>query len=146
MAIKLDITDDRGVVTNYHTIKSFAYEDGKLSVKLNSYVDESMRDKEKDTKKQNIDAEKYDEKIQKVQKQLDKHVGVDSDVARKKAVELTKKLNDMTLGDDRPKYSKERDLYCATNDIELEYFEPITLEAIYNKLNEQEIFSGSQVS
>lgn len=144
MAIILDITDDRGVVTNYHSIESFRYEDGKLLVSIRSYVGEDMRKKEKKTHQTNLDAKKYDKQVEEVQDELDQYVGIPDKNAQKRAIELTKKLNELSFNEERPQHTEEQKLFCATNEIELEYFEPLSLEAIYKKLMKENIFSDSK--
>lgn len=49
MALKITITDDKGITTKYHKIASVTITD-RIAVTLKSYADESYRKKEKQAK------------------------------------------------------------------------------------------------
>ena len=150
MALRIDITDDKGVTTQYHKIKSFEYDGKELTVKLASYVTKAMRDAEKAVIDQNKLALEYDTNIETLRTELDslssqltpEGKGEPEVVAR--AVELTEEVNSLVLTTERPVYQDELEKYCAETEIKIEYFEPLTLEGIYDKIATDERYATAQ--
>jgi len=150
MALRIDITDDKGVTTQYHKIKSFEYDGKELTVKLASYVTKAMRDAEKAVIDTNNLALQYDENVETLRTELDtlssqltpEGKGEPEVVAR--AIELTDEVNTLVLNTERPIYAPETDKYYTETEIKIEYFEPLTLEAIYDKIATDERYATTK--
>ena len=150
MALKIDITDDKGVKTRYHKIKSFEYQGESLNVKLTSYVNQATRDAEKLAKEMNVQAREYDERTDELRAELDsvsKQLTPDGKgepevVAR--AIELSNEVNERVSNPSRPTYQSETDKYYTETAVELEYFEPLSIDAIYTKIAEKSQYSGAE--
>lgn len=140
MALKLDITDDKGVKTRYHKIKSLEYDGEELKIRLVSYVNQAVRDAEKLAKETTKQAFEYDKRTEEIRKELDTlssqltpdGKGEPEVVAR--AVELSNEVNERVTNPDRPQYQEATEKSYNETEIKMEYFEPLTLEAIYDKL------------
>lgn len=150
MALKIDITDDKGVKTRYHKIKSFTYEDGKITVKLASYVNQSTRDAEKNAVDGNALASQFDATTEQIRNELDQLSSQlspngegDKDViARIK--ELSEEVNTRVADPNRPRYTQVVDRFYDEAEVELAYFEPLTLEGIYAKLSTEGRYTGAE--
>lgn len=150
MALKLDITDEKGVKTRYHKIKSFEYDGKELTVKLTSYVNQAVRDAEKNEKETFENAVEYDKRTDELRKELDtlskqltpEGKGEPEIVA--KAVELSNEVNERVTNPDRPQYLELKDKSYNETEIKMEYFEPLTLEAIYDKLSTGDKYANAE--
>ena len=153
MALKIDITDGRGVKTRYSAIRSFLYERGKLKVTLYGYVNQATRDAEKQLEQAVIDAEAYDLETQRLADELDVLAPKQHDptlteqeleALRVEVAELTKQVNDRKLNPDRPRVEQIPDTHYSEHVIEIDYFEPLSLSGIYDRLVETDRYSGAE--
>lgn len=150
MALKIDITDDKGVKTRYHRIKSFRYSPDELIVTLASYVNQSTRDAEKEAIDGNRLAEQYDATTEELRNELDNlssqlspnGEGDPEVIARIK--ELSTEVNERVTNTNRPQYSQVVDKSYDTYDVNLPYFEPLTLDGIYAKLAVEGRYTGAE--
>lgn len=143
MALALDITDNKGVKTRYHAIRSFEYKDGRLSVKLYSYVNQATRDSEKIASSQNAQAQAYEDNLQALRSELDSLIGKTDEESVARVSELSEQINTLTLDPERPNFVEVVDTHYAEDEVKLDYFEPITTEALYNKISASGRYSGA---
>lgn len=147
MALKKEITDNRGVKTRYHSIVSFVCNKKVIVLRVYSYVNQVMRDSEKAVDTQNQKALEYDEATDALRAELDsqsaKLVAGDESV-RKRIVELTDEVNERTLNPDRPQQANYEAKHYSEMEIVIDYFEPITMEGLYDKLAETTQYGGSE--
>lgn len=147
MALKKDITDSKGVKARYHRIRSFNYEDGKLTIVLVSYVNQTTRDAEKTTLDGNVLATNYDADTEQLRKQLQPLIDAvqsgDED-KRDELKELSNQINEREFSQDRPTHSPVVDTAYSIDEVVLDYFEPLSLEGIYTKLTEGERYAGAE--
>lgn len=150
MALKIDITDEKGVKTRYHKIKSFTYDGDLLKITLASYVNQGTRDAEKSAVDGNSLARQYDTTTEELRAELDslsaqlQPSGEGEPDVIAKIQELSQQVNDRVLNPDRPNYATVTDKYYDTYDVDLHYFEPLSLEAIYAKLSLEGRYSGAE--
>lgn len=150
MALKIDITDEKGVKVRYHKIKSFKYADGNLKITLASYVNQATRDAEKIASDSNVLAEQYDATTDQIRAELDSYSaqltpnGEGDPEVIAKIQELSQQVNDRVANPDRPTYTQVADKYYDTYDTELPYFEPLSLENIYAKLSVEGRYAGAE--
>lgn len=149
MALIKDITDSKGIKTSYHKIQSFTYEDGKLVVRVASYASKGMREAEQAVEEQIQDYNDYEKETDVTRTELDKLVSKQIE-GKKVDVEEVKRLtgivNERSFAEERPQLVEPIQTSYDIAEVELEYFEPLTLEAIYTKLSEIERYSGSNKS
>lgn len=137
MALKLDITDEKGVKTRYHAVKSYQLKDSQLEVTVKSWVNLETRDAERLGEANNADAKAYDAETETLRQELDAlsaQLANGDDSVQDRVVELSNQVNERTLNNERPTYLKVVDRHYTENTTVMDYFEPITLEAIYNRL------------
>lgn len=150
MALKIDITDEKGVKTRYHKIKSFEYKDGYLKVTITSYVNQTTRDAERSAIEENKQAEIYDNNVEQLRAELD-HLSAqlspngegDADVITR-VKELSQQVNDLVSNPDRPTYQPPTDKYYSEQEVNLPYFEPLTLDGIYQVLASEGRYGGAE--
>lgn len=143
MALKIEITDEKGVKTRYHKIRGFIYNGDVLTVRLISYVNQTIRDAEKDKTENNAQAIAYDKNLDAKRRELDelsKQVspsgeGEDDVIARIK--ELSAEVNDLASNPNRPQYQSLFNNFYDEVELDIAYFEPLSLEAIYKKLAQE---------
>ena len=145
MALQKDITDSKGVKTRYHAIKNFACDGEKINIKIRSYTTKAVREAEKEAIDNNIATKKYNQKIADLSAELDGLVGLTDEVSTARIVELTKEINRLSLAKDRPQYTETPERFYSEMEIAMPYFEPISLDLLYDKICQREncIFSGS---
>lgn len=149
MALKLDITDAKGVKTRYHKIKSFEVREGKVIVTMSSYVNQTMRDYEKNANENNVAYETYRQETEALQNEVDTKSNQlasdqENEELRNEVVELSNQLNERLMNPDKPVWVTPEDKYYADEKVELDFFEPITFESIYTKLLEDGKYVGSE--
>lgn len=150
MALKIDITDGKGVKTRYHVIRSFKYEqDNGISIEVYGYVNQATRDAEKKAVLQNENARAYDLNLDSIRQQLDEasktyQLDQENIEARDKAVELTENINSLALDPNRPTFVLTPETHYSVETIGIPYFEPITLEGLYSKLATEGKYVGAE--
>jgi len=148
MALKIDMTDEKGVKTRYHMVRSFTYDKTNIRVSMFSYVNQATRDSEKNIIESNLVAMEYEAELNTVKSQLqeliDKLTAGDETVREEIAI-LTDRLNTMTLAEDKPVYKEPIDTHYSEVEITMPYLEPLSLEALYIKLTESGIYAGAEL-
>ena len=150
MALKIDITDEKGVKTRYHKIKKFEYKDGVLLVKMSSYVNQATRDAEKEAVEINRQALQYDRTTDELRDELDQlgsqitpNGEGDEDIINR-VKELSNEVNERVTNPNRPQYVDLVDKAYGETDVELPYFEPLTFDGIYAKLSTGGRYTGAE--
>lgn len=150
MALKLDITDEKGVKVRYHAIRSFKYTPEKtLEVSLYSYVNQATRDTEKNIVEQNAAAVAYDNNLNQLRAELtkasDEIIADENNAdARDRAIKLTDQVNELTLSPDRPYVTEVTDTHYTEDVILLPYIEPLTLDSLYTLLASDGKYKGAE--
>lgn len=149
MALKLDITDSKGVKTRYHKVKSFEVKDGKVIVTVSGYVNQAMRDYEKNATENNDTVEAYRQETERLQELVDAKSAElannqDNQELHDEVVRLSNDLNARHLNPDKPVFMTPEDKYYTTEQVEINYFEPLSYEGIYGKLLELPKYSGAE--
>ena len=150
MALKIDITDGKGVKTRYHKIKSFTYEDGVVTVTMTSYVNQTTRDAEKKAKESAAAAEKYDQDTEALRRELDQLSAQlqpngegDPEVAAR-IKELSGQVNERVSNPNRPQYLPPVENEYDEQEVKLAWFEPMTMDALYQALTTLERYAGAE--
>lgn len=150
MALKIDITDEKGVKTRYHKIKTFTFNGTNLTVQLSSYVNQAVRDAEKQAVDNNKLAEQYDNDTNDLRAELDRLSAQiqstdDPDPAVvDRAKELSDTLASRATAQDRPVYATVTDRHYSEITVEVDYFEPLTIDGIYAKLATEGRYAGAE--
>lgn len=150
MALKVDITDDKGVKTRYHRIEAFTYRDGKLKVSVRGYVNQTTRDAEKLAVESNQQALQYDMDTEDMRNQLDnlsaqlQPNGEGDPEVIAQIQELSAQVNERVSNQARPLYSQVVDKYYDESEVELDWFEPLTMESLYAALAQTERYLGAE--
>lgn len=142
MALKKDITDEKGVKTRYYRIKGIELEGGKIRVKLHSYVNQTTRDSEKNAIEQNAKAQAYQDSLNAIRAELDSLVGNSDEDDRVR--ELTDQVNAMESNPDRPAFTTIVDTHYGEDEVVIDNVETLSLEAIYEKLIADGKYAGSE--
>ena len=129
MALKLDITDSKGVKTRYHRICSVEFNASTIIVKLHSYVNQATRDSEKNAVDQNAKVRAYEDKINALRLEFDGLIGNEDETER--TVELSNQINELELDPARPQYSPVVDTHYSEDEVTLPALENFTLDAVY---------------
>ena len=131
MALKKELINGKGVVTNYHRIDSISMLDG-IKVTVKSYTDESYRKKEKES-------EELVKRKEALERQLCEEMAkTGEDYNKEKVIALTEQNN--KIG-----FPVASDLAIFT----LEYQYPldkettVSYEAMYEKLKQEPMFEGA---
>lgn len=123
-----------GIITKYHKIDSILIntEERKINVKINSYVDESIRTIEKENQNKKIQAEKLNDFI-------DKNIGTEDEKILEEIKEKTNLYNELidTMVDTST-------FVVANNTYTLPYNTNISFEDIYNELKQLDDFKDSE--
>ena len=137
MALKIRIRDNKGVIVRYHKIKSFEVKDGKIEVTLWGYVNQAMRDSEKNAIENNAVLDSYKQETEELRSRVDslsaELAGGNEDV-KDEVVELSNQLNDRQLDPNRPQFQTIEDKHYNEDKTTIDLFEPLTFESIYEKL------------
>ena len=137
MAIQKDITDNKGVKTRYHKLDKFVACDDSITANIKSYTNASVRDAEKQAIDNNKRAIAYDAEIQTLRNKLDKAQTENVDGAKDDFVaQLVDEINKKEFDTARPRLVEVVERHYSEKEFKISYFEPITQEAIYNKLME----------
>lgn len=150
MALKIELTDEKGVKVRYLKIHEYKGNSEKITVTLRSYVNQATRDAESQAVEQNRLASEYDANLDKLRSELDslssqlQPNGEGDEEVRARIAELTKEVNSLTLDADRPSYVEEQDRYYSEQEVELDYFEPISLSALYKAISELPEYAGAE--
>jgi hypothetical protein len=149
MALQVDITDEKGVKTRYHKIRSILFDTDNIVVTMRSYVNQATRDAEKKAVEGNALATKYDNEINDLRAQLDELSaqlqpnGEGDPAVIEQIKELSQQLNDKVSAPDRPQYYQIIDKYYNESTIELPIIDPVTLDALYVKLASVGQYNGA---
>lgn len=123
-----------GIVTNYHKIDSIYVdtENKKINVTVNSYINENIRNIEKENQEKKLLSEELNDFI-------DKHIGTENKEIEAQIIEKTNQYNEIVENlIDTSKFVIEKNIY------QLEYSTDISFEDIYNQLKQLDDFKNSQ--
>lgn len=135
MAIAKQITDDRGIIARYHRIHRIEIEGGTIKIKLRTYVNQDLRDAEKNALESNASTQQFYDELHALQEELDKLVLANSEHDHDETIkELSERVNKKS--ENMPVYQVVIDKYAAESDEEIAYFEPLSISGIYEKLLE----------
>lgn len=142
MALKLELTDNKGVKTRYYRIKSMEIEGGKIRVRLFGYVNQATRDAEKVALEKNALADAYDNNLYTLRQELNGSLGNEDETER--IAELSSQINDLEFATDRPTRSELADTHYSEDDVVVDYFEPLTTEGVYQKVAQTDKYAGAE--
>lgn len=140
MAIQKDITDIKGVKTRYHILREFQTDTREITAKIRSYTTKATRDAEKAVEANNTKFFAYEEKISQLQAELDKIIG--DETQTEKIAQLSEELNALSLSEKRPVFQDFQETHYAEREVRLDYFEPLSIDAIYDKITAGECKCG----
>ena len=145
MALQKDITDAKGVKTRYHAIKAFSCDEKEIKITIRSYTTKTTREAEKKAIENNILATNYEKQITDLTTELDNLLGATEPEKLARIDFLTNEINRLSLAENRPRLVEVEDRFYSEMEIAIPYFEPISVELLYDKICEREgcIFSGS---
>ena len=129
MALKLKITNRKGITTNYHRISALEVTD-RIVVTLASYVSKDYRDSEKKIQENLRLKEELEKQI------IDEQVKEDPDML--KIMELQARVNSLDLVPKENVASSMR--YTVPFDVE----DDISFKSIYEQLKQEEVFKDAE--
>lgn len=147
MALKIDITDEKGVKASYHKIRGFDYKDGVLTVVLRSYVNEATRDSEKQILDGNIAFHAYNQATEDMKAELDTksaQLANGDESVRERVIELSNEVNERVFSATQPQWQDPRDRYYTQSDVVLPYVEPLSVASLYTQLASDGKYSGAE--
>lgn len=137
MALAIDITDEKGVKTRYHAIKGFSCDGEVITAKLRSYVNKETRDAEQHTLENNQRVVEYERGIEERIAKLDALTAQQEDERDEAEIQrLAEEINTLKLAEDKPTYQQVIDRYYSEQEVQVPYFEPFTVGALYAKITE----------
>jgi hypothetical protein len=142
MALKLEVTDNKGVKARYHRVRSLEFGGGKIKVTLFGYVNQATRDSEKNALDGNAKARAYEDNLASLRAELNDIIG--NTEQEERVVELTNQINELELATDKPKFTEVVDTHYSEDEVEIDYLEAMTLEGVYTKLAESGKYGGAE--
>lgn len=135
MALKKQITDEKGIITRYHKIQSFETDRRTIMIQIRSFVTDALRQKELQAEQQNTDADTAAAGIAILQAQISGLMEQNTDGSKTDEIkDLTEQLNTQATNQDAPRYVPVNQLHASELEVKLEYFEPISLASLYQAL------------
>lgn len=133
MALKKEIKDDRGIITNYHKISIIELDNDlkKMKITLKSYVDETYRDIEKQYQAKEIELSNIMEQIN----EENRKDSPDTELV----IQLSNQYNNLVFQD-----ASSESKSILSRIVELDYNESITIGEVYQQLKTLEPFKGSE--
>ena len=123
-----------GIVTNYHKIDSIYVdtENKKINVTVNSYINENIRNIEKENQEKKLLSEELNDFI-------DKHIGTEDKEIESQIIEKTNQYNELIESMiDTSKFIVDKNTYS------LPYNTNISFENIYDELKELNDFKNAK--
>lgn len=145
MAIQKKIKDNKGVEAEYHKIHLISVLEDDLLVLVRSYIDPKIRDAERKNKDDHKKLGSYIDDTSELYSQLKDLM--DNPSPDKKAIaKLTEEINQRQAKAEKPEAVDINDVetHYDETEIHLKYFEPLTKEAIYDKLCELPQYQGGK--
>ena len=143
MALLKSVTNELGIVANYHRIKYLDNNNPELSVRVYSYVSEEYRDTEKSyvSKRELVD-KKSKELTDIANTDISEYTIQEQDEHMHKIDELNTEISNLykeLTATDKPYHVFETDITMRTDDVG-----DISFENIYNYLKSVGTFSGAE--
>lgn len=148
MAIKKQITDNKGIITRYHKISGFEASTLGIRIHLLSFVNDSLRQEELAVEAENVEAAKHEEQVKNLQDQITALMEQNEDGSKNDEIrEISDKVNELALDPEAPKYTESVKLHASEVSVEIPYFEPITIESLYEAITngDSKLAGGTQV-
>jgi len=142
MALKKDRTDAKGVKTRYHRIHKIEFNGDRIRVTMHSYVNADTRDSEKKQATENNKARDYTKKMQVLRDELDTLIGNPDQIER--VTELSNQINELEFAPDRLTVKDTPDNHYDELEVEIEGFENVTMEGIYDRLKALPEYAGAE--
>lgn len=136
MALKIDITDEKGVKTRYHKITRVEFDSTSVYVTLIGFVNATLRDAEKANQDIAESYQAYQDELDTLKDQVSTTPeGVEKDELR------TKLADKLASAPARPELVK---LNYNERSVTLPYFEPLSISSVYGKLAETGEYAGAE--
>lgn len=148
MAIFKEITDNKGITTRYHKIQQIQTDLRVMTVSVRSFVAADFRQQEQDREAQDEARAQREQEIEDLQNQITGLVEQNTDGSKTEEIrELSEQVNALVLADDIPQTTYTLGQHAAELEIQIPYFEPISLETLYQKLasTESPLSGGTEV-
>lgn len=137
MALKKDITDEKGVKTRYHKIVKLEVFATYIVVYLLGYVNASLRDAEKVDLERAEAYQLHELNLTKIKEAL-----ADSTLSSDERSNLLTELNDAIVN--TPPAPDNLQLHYAETSTIIDYFEPLSIPLVYQKLTESGDYEGAE--
>lgn len=147
MAIYKAVRDSKGIKTLYHKINKFEADGKTITITVHSFVNADYRDREKTLGNKNIAAMERQSQIQDMQEQINALIELNVDESKTPEIqELSEQINTLVLDPDAPVQQSVNDLHASELQIEVPYFEPLTMEALYGAIvaGDNELAGGTE--
>lgn len=147
MAIYKSVRNNQGIKTLYHKIKDFTANGDTIRVRVYSFVNADFRDKEKRAIALAEAAADRQSEINQRQSELQALMNQNTDGSKTEEIkQKTAELNDLVLDTSDVTESVPGELHATESDITLQYFEPLTMEALYGAIvaGDNELAGGTE--